>query len=121
MHLPVAHESERPIEDEEMPSMLTISGSSRIDESDVNIKQDEEKKFVDVENVNAKTHPVKQDDDDSDSVCVIDDDEDESDPDEVLGSSYGEGSSSYHDEEDEDEDSEDMDRNERRHYNDYGQ
>ncbi|OXU23262.1 hypothetical protein TSAR_006366 [Trichomalopsis sarcophagae] len=107
MPLLVGNLSQGAIEDEEMPSMVTISSLSRIDESETNLRQEEEKKFVDVEGSSNKSSPKKQEDnDDSDSVCVIDDDtNDEDEGEDNRGSSYDDedGSSSYPDDDSEED------------------
>ena len=79
MQLPVVSMSQGAIEDEEMPSMISISSPSRIDDSEVNIKLGDNKSSVDMKEYNSKTSPKKEEDDDSDSVCVIDDDDEEED------------------------------------------
>ncbi|XP_011495360.1 PREDICTED: MATH and LRR domain-containing protein PFE0570w-like [Ceratosolen solmsi marchali] len=120
MKLPLNNMSSKGIEDEEMPSMVTISSLSKIDESENDMKNDEEKNLVSAETNSVNSPSRKEDDNDSDSVCVIDDDDEDDDGDvdrdvdgDADGLSFDEDdeSSSYRD----DDESEEMDRD---HYSD---
>ncbi|XP_058790862.1 trichohyalin-like isoform X2 [Phymastichus coffea] len=74
--MPITDSPERALEDEEMPSMVTISSTSRVDDSVSYNKQNDESKFVDVGGNSPKQTVRQEKDSDSDSVCVIDDDDD---------------------------------------------
>lgn len=96
------------IEDESMPSLV----SSKIDESELNVKCDDGKKYAETKKSSPIPSPKKEESDD-DSVCVIDDDDDDDDDegarDRGRGDTSSEEDSASYDSEDMDEDSYDED------------